>query len=220
MKLKLNQSCWSYCDELKPIRCIIFIEYVLKILEIKIWQLKWKSSQYCVREIIVYSLNCIVLLFPCLVDGKWRIWGSWSSCSVTCGSGKRSRSRLCTNPAPSNGGRACSGLKGQDQHCSKSNCPGICLYWSQCHVDLCWYHFLLLIQSFFPFWKQYKLSHLSNITNNIDFKCDTHANKISSILVIHSICQGKSNQIKSNVNKIPYVLASEIYLHQLVLCLS
>ncbi|XP_013406579.1 A disintegrin and metalloproteinase with thrombospondin motifs 3 [Lingula anatina] len=41
------------------------------------------------------------------VDGNWSDWGTWSACSVTCGSGQRTRTKTCNNPAPSNGGSWC-----------------------------------------------------------------------------------------------------------------
>ncbi|XP_013406580.1 A disintegrin and metalloproteinase with thrombospondin motifs adt-2 [Lingula anatina] len=41
------------------------------------------------------------------VDGNWGGWGPWSACSATCGSGKKTRTKACDNPAPSNGGSWC-----------------------------------------------------------------------------------------------------------------
>ena len=35
-----------------------------------------------------------------IVNGDWGVWGAWSTCSMTCGSGTRARSRSCDNPAP------------------------------------------------------------------------------------------------------------------------
>ncbi|XP_052235909.1 uncharacterized protein LOC127847794 isoform X3 [Dreissena polymorpha] len=42
-------------------------------------------------------------------DGGWSSWGSWQSCSVTCGGGLKLRSRTCTSPSPSAYGKACEG---------------------------------------------------------------------------------------------------------------
>ena len=59
------------------------------------------------------------------VGGGYEEWSEWTSCSVTCGEGKRKRHRLCNNPAPSNGGFDCSRFgKSEDiQFCFKGACP-------------------------------------------------------------------------------------------------
>uniref|UniRef100_A0A672N870 Complement component C7 n=1 Tax=Sinocyclocheilus grahami TaxID=75366 RepID=A0A672N870_SINGR len=40
-----------------------------------------------------------------VIEGVWSCWSAWSSCSQ----GQKSRTRLCNNPAPRNGGRNCIG---------------------------------------------------------------------------------------------------------------
>ena len=59
-------------------------------------------------------------------DGGYSAWGGWSQCSVTCGVGRQSRSRTCTNPAPSPGGKDCSqlGLEKENRNCTNGGCPG------------------------------------------------------------------------------------------------
>ncbi|XP_078378395.1 SCO-spondin-like isoform X2 [Oculina patagonica] len=57
------------------------------------------------------------------VDGGWSTWSSWNTCSKPCGTGKQERTRSCTKPSPSNGGRACAGASRQDQACNTHNCP-------------------------------------------------------------------------------------------------
>ena len=59
-------------------------------------------------------------------DGGYSAWGGWSQCSVTCGNGRQSRSRSCTNPAPSPGGKDCSqlGPDKENKTCNDGGCPG------------------------------------------------------------------------------------------------
>lgn len=56
------------------------------------------------------------------IDGGWGRWSPWGSCSVTCGTGKVSRSRLCNNPTPLHGGRFCEGEPIEWKPCFNS-CP-------------------------------------------------------------------------------------------------
>uniref|UniRef100_A0A8C0KRB0 Hemicentin-1 n=1 Tax=Canis lupus dingo TaxID=286419 RepID=A0A8C0KRB0_CANLU len=60
----------------------------------------------------------------CPVDGKWATWTSWSSCSVSCGGGEKTRKRLCNNPVPSISGRPCPGDATQVSRCNMQVCPG------------------------------------------------------------------------------------------------
>ena len=61
---------------------------------------------------------------PFTVDGQWGPFGSWSSCSQTCGGGIRTRQRACDNPPPSNGGENCKGKKIEQRKCNRQACPG------------------------------------------------------------------------------------------------
>ena len=74
-----------------------------------------------VRKQSSFNNNVNYLLI--LVDGGWGSWTTWSSCSVTCGGGQRSRQRSCNNPAPSGGGSDCSGSSSQQEDCNSVNCP-------------------------------------------------------------------------------------------------
>ncbi|XP_045163524.2 A disintegrin and metalloproteinase with thrombospondin motifs 6-like [Mercenaria mercenaria] len=58
---------------------------------------------------------------PC-ADGGWSQWGTWSSCSVSCGGGVRSQSRTCTNPSPSLTGKYCDGKNMQISSCNDNSC--------------------------------------------------------------------------------------------------
>ncbi|KAL3315722.1 hypothetical protein Ciccas_005642 [Cichlidogyrus casuarinus] len=53
----------------------------------------------------------------CPINGEWSNWSSWSACSKSCGAGLKSRTRTCTEPSPSNGGRMCSGADRQVEKC-------------------------------------------------------------------------------------------------------
>ncbi|EDV24297.1 uncharacterized protein TRIADDRAFT_26287 [Trichoplax adhaerens] len=58
---------------------------------------------------------------PC-VDGQWSKWSRWTKCSASCGFGVRQRSRSCTSPPPSNGGKECAGSSLQNKRCFLSLC--------------------------------------------------------------------------------------------------
>ncbi|XP_066919712.1 uncharacterized protein [Clytia hemisphaerica] len=59
---------------------------------------------------------------PLPVDGAWRQWGSWSSCSQSCGGGQETRRRSCDPPAF--GGNDCiSANTEQERPCNQDPCP-------------------------------------------------------------------------------------------------
>lgn len=55
-------------------------------------------------------------------DGTWSSWGSWTKCSVTCGKGIKHRSRNCSHPAPSLGGRYCAEWPLEYHECTLQSC--------------------------------------------------------------------------------------------------
>merc|ERR1712240_39658 len=61
---------------------------------------------------------------PCPKDGGWSIWSSFTSCSKTCDTGVKFRSRQCNNPAPKHGGEHCVGNSTQSVACNTHPCPG------------------------------------------------------------------------------------------------
>ncbi|XP_013392139.1 thrombospondin-1-like [Lingula anatina] len=80
----------------------------------------------------------------CPVDGQWGSWCcTWSDCSATCGGGRRSRVRDCNNPAPSNGGKNCTGKNTQEEECNTQPCPAVrggwtmWSEWSPCNKVTC-----------------------------------------------------------------------------------
>ncbi|XP_052235583.1 coadhesin-like [Dreissena polymorpha] len=58
-----------------------------------------------------------------LVDGNWEDWGEWSSCSVSCSNGTKTRTRTCSNPPPSNNGLNCTGPNIESKMCANQLCP-------------------------------------------------------------------------------------------------
>lgn len=54
-------------------------------------------------------------------DGNWGLWSGWSSCSVTCSSGFRTKIRKCNNPAPING-KDCDGASEISERCEEEQC--------------------------------------------------------------------------------------------------
>ncbi|XP_067654600.1 SCO-spondin-like isoform X2 [Haliotis asinina] len=78
------------------------------------------------------SAQLTVNAIPGVVNGNWGEWSPWSgpSCPATCGPTARrdvTRSRTCTNPAPSNGGSSCPGQNSQteSQACGPTSCGTI-----------------------------------------------------------------------------------------------
>ena len=65
---------------------------------------------------------------PFSVDGNWATWGSWKTCSVTCGGGIQHRDRTCTSPAPAHGGAPCAGNSTSSQDCNTQICISTTFY--------------------------------------------------------------------------------------------
>ncbi|XP_020605249.1 coadhesin-like isoform X2 [Orbicella faveolata] len=59
----------------------------------------------------------------CSVDGHWSPWGQYSQCTKSCGGGSQYRTRICDNPAPSSGGKHCTGPSQQTNVCNTQGCP-------------------------------------------------------------------------------------------------
>ncbi|CAL9707983.1 unnamed protein product [Knipowitschia caucasica] len=51
------------------------------------------------------------------VDGSWSCWASWSSCHER----RKTRTRLCNNPAPRNGGQHCNGKETETGDCDEDD---------------------------------------------------------------------------------------------------
>ncbi|KAM4026917.1 LOW QUALITY PROTEIN: SCO-spondin-like [Anomaloglossus baeobatrachus] len=75
------------------------------------------SSCTCVSGL----MNCT--FSACPVNGGFTPWTPWSSCSVSCGGlGNMTRSRQCTDPAPTNGGNVCEGPGVDIKYCQTPEC--------------------------------------------------------------------------------------------------
>ncbi|XP_078322967.1 coadhesin-like [Crassostrea virginica] len=59
----------------------------------------------------------------CPIHGNWAAWGSWGSCTVTCGGGTKGRNRTCTDPAPQYLGNDCAGSASSSTTCNTHHCP-------------------------------------------------------------------------------------------------
>ena len=62
-----------------------------------------------------------------LVDCQWNSWGSWKSCSVSCGGGSRTRTRTKSVVAK-NGGIDCPGDHQESQDCNTNSCQTECTH--------------------------------------------------------------------------------------------
>ncbi|KAK7100724.1 hypothetical protein V1264_023622 [Littorina saxatilis] len=60
-------------------------------------------------------------IHPCPIDGAWTKWSDWSPCNVTCGGGRRARTRECVEPKY--GGLPCYGDTIQRLPCADNPCP-------------------------------------------------------------------------------------------------
>ena len=74
----------------------------------------------------VYFLFVLMALFVLASPGNLSKWSEWGKCSVTCGEGVQTRTRICTNPPPSGGGATCIeqslGPAEEEQACDEGEC--------------------------------------------------------------------------------------------------
>ena len=59
------------------------------------------------------------------MDGGYSGWQAWGACTVTCGGGTMMRTRSCTEPQPSGGGKDCHelGASFESKGCNTQGCP-------------------------------------------------------------------------------------------------
>ncbi|OWF36531.1 A disintegrin and metalloproteinase with thrombospondin motifs 18 [Mizuhopecten yessoensis] len=86
------------------------------------------SGNYCGEGSICFKGGCRTLAAAKLTGatvtaGGWSIWGQWSTCSRTCGTGILNRRRICNNPRPKNHAM-CSGDEYEAELCNTTPCLG------------------------------------------------------------------------------------------------
>ena len=83
----------------------------------------WKNY---VAYFVLFYQNCVFTSTLIIGDGGYSTWGPYGDCSKSCGGGKQTRRRTCTNPPPSAGGKNCSGLgpSSSSRECNNQDCPG------------------------------------------------------------------------------------------------
>ncbi|CAC5417849.1 Adhesion G protein-coupled receptor B2,Coadhesin,Thrombospondin-1,Mucin-like protein,Hemicentin-1,Adhesion G protein-coupled receptor B3,Thrombospondin-2 [Mytilus coruscus] len=84
------------------------------------------------------SSSCSPTIY-CPINGNWGSWGSYGSCSVSCGTGDKTKTRSCNNPAPVHNGNQCSGSGTSSKSCTMIACPvdgqwGSWASWGTCSV--------------------------------------------------------------------------------------
>ncbi|VDI24946.1 Hypothetical predicted protein [Mytilus galloprovincialis] len=80
------------------------------------------GGKYCIGNETETS-SCEALGCPCIVDGGWSPWSSWSACPYSCHGHVLTRERTCTNPEPTNGGTYCTGNSTDTTSCESQGCP-------------------------------------------------------------------------------------------------
>ena len=63
--------------------------------------------------------------FPCAIHGGYSQWSNFSACTLTCGGGRKTRIRTCTEPIPQYGGEDCHhfGPANETRRCNTHYCP-------------------------------------------------------------------------------------------------
>ncbi|CAG2184730.1 unnamed protein product [Mytilus edulis] len=86
------------------------------------------TGLYCADQKICFSGDCVdwseaQLINPEVRAGGWSDWGTWTTCSRTCGRGMLYRRRICNNPTPKNSAN-CDGNEYEADGCSLEPCVG------------------------------------------------------------------------------------------------
>ncbi|XP_052078470.1 A disintegrin and metalloproteinase with thrombospondin motifs 16-like isoform X3 [Mytilus californianus] len=86
------------------------------------------TGLYCEDQKICFGGACVdcseaQLPNPEVRAGGWSDWGTWTTCSRTCGRGMLYRRRICNNPTPKNSAN-CDGNEYEAEGCSLTPCAG------------------------------------------------------------------------------------------------
>ncbi|TRY95807.1 hypothetical protein DNTS_035346 [Danionella cerebrum] len=100
-RLLLKRAIETYLTEKHPCQCRACQNNGLRVLDQDVCKCVCKpgTSGLACEESAPHNEQ------PGMIHGDWACWSSWSSCS----DGKKSRSRTCSRPSPSGGGRNCAG---------------------------------------------------------------------------------------------------------------
>ena len=104
---------------------IVSIWQLFKVLIIAILYLAWPKRQeaYLWKWQKVSRKATQNALSPLSVDCLWGQWTGWGSCTVTCGGGTQTSTRVINQEAQ-NEGIDCVGNSARDQSCNTNDCPG------------------------------------------------------------------------------------------------
>ena len=89
------------------------------------------DQNFFINKVSLWVASGFRFITSILVDGAWTPWSAWSSCTVSCGGGKQTRGRTCTDPSPAHGGALCVGDENESKACNTIQCEGIYRY--LCH---------------------------------------------------------------------------------------
>lgn len=74
------------------------------------------NAKYCLTSATCYEI---------LVDCMWSSWEEWSTCSKSCGGGKRSSKRTSNQSRQLIEGDDCPAEDTREEQCNVNPCPGI-----------------------------------------------------------------------------------------------
>ncbi len=92
---------------------------------------QYKLSENGIACALAYRLDAaanVVNGTGTVINGGWSAWSAYSACNASCGGGTQTRTRTCTNPAPTGSGADCFGSSSESVACNTTACsiPGSC----------------------------------------------------------------------------------------------